>query len=94
MKQESLRVSIVMPYYQKKYFKEKVLKKLRSKKIRQKEKTYFCLDGGVIFITRTKVIYKYILGGKIDYIVLNKPESIDIDNLDDLKFCEKIKINL
>ena len=40
MKQESLRVSIVMPYYQKKYFKEKVLKKLRSKKIRQKEKTF------------------------------------------------------
>ena len=78
----------------KKEFKEKVLKKLRSKKIRQKEKIYFGVDGGVIFITRTKVIYKYILGGKIDYIVLNKPESIDIDNLDVLKFCEKIKINL
>ena len=37
-------------------FKKKVFHKLKKKVNRQSDKVYFGLDGGVIFITKTKVL--------------------------------------
>ena len=75
-------------------FIKKSLKKLQKKKIRQNEKIYFGLDGGVIFLTRTRLISKYLLGGKFDFIKVKMPESIDVDNIDDLKLCRNINIKI
>jgi 3-deoxy-D-manno-octulosonate 8-phosphate phosphatase KdsC-like HAD superfamily phosphatase len=57
-------------------------------------KDFFALDGGVIFIFRSNTIKKGLISGKLAYIEVKKPESLDIDSLDDLKFAEKININL
>ena len=78
----------------KKNFLNKAIKNLQKKKYRQDEKVYFGLDGGVIFITKTKVINKYIIGGKIGFIKVKMPESIDIDNIDDLNLCKKINFKI
>ncbi len=78
----------------KKNFLKNTLKTLQKKKFRQSEKVYFGLDGGVIFITKTKVINKYIIGGKIGFIKVKMPESIDIDNIDDLNLCKKINLKI
>lgn len=75
-------------------FIKKSLKKLQKKKIRQNEKIYFGLDGGVIFLTRTRLISKYLLGGKFDFIKVEMPESIDIDNVNDLKLSRNINIKI
>jgi len=78
----------------KKNFLRKTIKILQKKKYRQNEKVYFGLDGGVIFITKTKVINKYIIGGKIGFIKVKMPESIDIDSMDDLNLCKKINLKI
>ena len=75
-------------------FKKKTLKKIQKKKIRQNEKVYFGLDGGVIFLTKTKIINNYLLGGNIDFIKVKMPESVDIDNINDLKLCKKLNIKI
>jgi len=61
-----------------------------SKNTRQSEKNYYGLDGGVIFLTSTKMLKKKIIGGKTILLVSKKKESIDIDDLEDLEMCRKL----
>ena len=67
---------------------------MNNKKNRQALKEMFALDGGVIFITKSKIVKKSIIAGKIDYIEVFQPESFDIDSYDDLKLCEMINVKL
>jgi CMP-N-acetylneuraminic acid synthetase len=53
----------------------------------------YALDGGVVFITKVKRNFKHLIGGKLGFIIVKKPESYDIDSIEDLKLCEKTKIN-
>ena len=70
------------------------IKNIQRKKIRQKIDNLFGLDGGVISITKTKYVSKSLAGAKLDYLIINRPESFDIDSIEDLKLCEKTKIKL
>ena len=70
------------------------IKNLQKKKIRQKINDLFGVDGGVISITKTKYVSKSLIGAKLDYLIINRPESFDIDNIEDLKLCERTKIKL
>ena len=70
------------------------LNNLKKKKNRQTIKDFFALDGGVIFIFKPSIVKKGLIGGRLAYIEVKQPESLDIDTLDDLKFAEKININL
>ena len=81
-------------FHNKNNFLKNTLKKLNKKKNRQSIKDYFALDGGVIFIFKSSTIKKGLISGKLSYIEVKMPECLDIDNLDDLKFAEKININL
>ena len=78
----------------KKEFIKKTIKNLNKKKYRQSEDSFFGLDGGVIFIIKTKFIKKFLIGGKVGFIKVKMPESIDIDNLDDLNLCKKLNIKI
>ena len=49
-------------------FKKKVFKRLKKKKIRQNEKLFFGLDGGVIFLTKVKVLNNYLIGGNLGFV--------------------------
>ena len=62
----------------------------KSKTIRQAEKNYYGLDGGVIFITKTKSIKKNIIGGNTILLTVGKKENFDIDNFEDLEICRKL----
>ena len=70
------------------------IKNLQEKKIRQKINDLFGVDGGVISITKTKYVSKSLVGARLDYLIINRPESYDIDSVEDLKLCEKTKIKL
>lgn len=64
--------------------------KYKSKVTRQSEKIYFGLDGGVIFLTKSKLIKKNIITGKTILLPVSKKESVDIDSLEDLEICRKL----
>jgi CMP-N,N'-diacetyllegionaminic acid synthase len=64
--------------------------KYKSKATRQSEKIYFGLDGGVIFLTKSKLIKKDIITGKTILLAVSKKESVDIDSLEDLEICRKL----
>ena len=81
-------------FHDKKELLKSKLKNLNNKKNRQALKEMFALDGGVIFITKSKIVKKSIIAGKIDYIEVFQPESFDIDSYDDLKLCEMINVKL
>jgi N-acylneuraminate cytidylyltransferase/CMP-N,N'-diacetyllegionaminic acid synthase len=69
------------------------LKNIQKKKYRQNIDDLYALDGGVVFITKVKRNFKHLIGGKLGFIIVKKPESYDIDSIEDLKLCEKTKIN-
>tara|TARA_A100001011_G_scaffold368181_2_gene422253 strand:- start:3204 stop:3896 length:693 start_codon:yes stop_codon:yes gene_type:complete len=75
-------------------FKKKVFEKLKKKKNRQNEKVFFGLDGGVIFLTKMAVLNNYLIGGNVGFLKVAMPESIDIDNINDLKICRKLDIKI
>ncbi len=81
-------------FHDKKEFLKSKLKNLNNKKNRQAIKSMFALDGGVIYITKSKIVKKSIIAGVIDYIEISQPESFDIDTIEDLKLCEMINIKL
>ena len=56
-----------------------------------KNKKYYCLDGGVIFIHKISN-KKYKLYGKGAFIEVKFPESIDIDNKEDFLLAKKFLI--
>jgi len=70
------------------------LKNIQNKKVRQKINNLYALDGGVIFIRKVEKIFKYLIDGKLDFIIVDKPESYDIDDINDLELCERSKIDL
>ena len=61
--------------------------------IRQKKKRYYNANGAAIYITKMNKIEKFIIGGKISYLLMNEKSSVDIDSLYDLKLAELIKKN-
>lgn len=65
------------------------LKNIQKKKNRQDINDLYALDGGVVFITKVKRNFKYLIGGKLNFILVKKPESYDIDTTEDLELCEK-----
>lgn len=75
-------------------FKKKVFNKLKKKKIRQNEKIFFGLDGGVIFLTKVKVLNNYLIGGNLGFVKVSMPESMDIDNNNDLEICRKLNLKI
>ena len=75
-------------------FKKKVFHKLKKKVNRQSDKVYFGLDGGVIFITKTKVLKNYLTGGNVGFLEVKMPESIDIDTYDDLSLCRILSVKI
>ena len=81
-------------FHDKKELLKSKLKNLNNKKNRQAFKEMFALDGGVIFITKSKIVKKSIIAGKIDYIEVFQPESFDIDTHDDLRLCKMINVKL
>ena len=74
--------------------KRKVLNKLKKKVNRQSDKIYFGLDGGVIFITKTRFLNNYLIGGNVGFLEVKMPESIDIDNFDDLRLCRMLSVKI
>ena len=83
------------PYYTfelKKNLKNRI-KKLNHKPIRQKEKQFYALDGGAVFIFKSTSIINNIFGNKIGFIEVDKFESIDIDDYDDYKLYKNIPFN-
>ena len=75
------------------FIKNKI-KNIQKKKIRQKMNNLFGIDGGVITITKTKYVSKSLIGAKLDFLIVNRPESFDIDSIEDLQLCEITKIKL
>ena len=75
-------------------FKKKVFNKLKKKVNRQSDKVYFGLDGGVIFITKTSLLNNYLISGNVGFLEVKMPESIDIDNFDDLRLCRMLSIKI
>ena len=63
---------------------------------KQDKPNYFARNGAAIYITKYNRIQNYILGGKILYYEMNKIDSIDIDDYEDLEISRIIakKINL
>jgi CMP-N-acetylneuraminic acid synthetase len=57
---------------------------------RQEKPTLYARNGAAIYITRTNNLENYIFGGKTLPYIMNKIESIDIDDLEDFKLCEMI----
>lgn len=61
--------------------------------IRQKKTQYYYANGAAIYITKMNKADKFIIGGKICYLLMSEKNSIDIDNLYDFKLAELIKRN-
>ena len=60
--------------------------KLKNKLIKQKKPVYFSPNGAAIYITSKKNIKRFIIGGKnIAGYEMPYLDSIDVDNIDDLK---------
>ena len=82
-------------------FKNNVLKPLTSKNIlnlAQKAQKFYARNGASIYITKTKNLKKYILGGKILGYKMSTMKSLDINNIEDFILAEQIqkifKLNL
>ena len=61
--------------------------------IRQKKTEYYFANGAAIYITKMSKADKFIIGGKICYLLMSEKNSVDIDNLYDFKLAELIKRN-
>jgi CMP-N,N'-diacetyllegionaminic acid synthase len=72
---------------------KKKLKNIQKKNYRQGINDLYALDGGVVFITKVKRNFRHLIGGKLSFIVVKKPESYDIDSIEDLKLCERTRMN-
>ena len=72
---------------------KKKIKKLNKKPVRQKDKQFYALDGGAVFIFKSTSAIEDIFGKKIYFIVVDKFESIDIDDYDDYKLFKNISFN-
>ena len=84
------------PYYlfsDKKELKKRI-KKFRKKPIRQKEKKYYGMDGGAIFMFKSQYKLKRIFGNKFDFVKVSKFEAIDIDTKEDLNLAKSIKFKI
>lgn len=57
---------------------------------KQDKPSYFARNGAAIYITKHNRIQKYILGGKILFYEMNKIDSIDIDDYEDLEIARII----
>lgn len=70
--------------------KEFIIKnfELLSKPNRQEEPEYYGLDGGVLFIFKSKNIKKKIIWGKTLFVAVPKIETFDIDDVEDFKICK------
>jgi CMP-N-acetylneuraminic acid synthetase len=73
---------------------KKIIKNIQNKNQFEYKNSYYCLDGGYAFFTKTNQLYKDILGGKIGFFEISEIESQDIDNLDDFKIAEAIHKNI
>tara|TARA_S200000501_G_scaffold318826_1_gene312813 strand:+ start:218 stop:346 length:129 start_codon:yes stop_codon:yes gene_type:complete len=40
------------------------------------------------------VLNNYLIGGNVGFLKVAMPESIDIDNINDLKICRKLDIKI
>lgn len=61
---------------------------------RQDKNKFYARNGAAIYITNIKSIHKFIFGGICLPFFMKQEESIDIDNIDDLKIAENyIKSN-
>ena len=61
---------------------------------KQDKPTYYARNGAAIYITKYDKIDKYIIGGKILYYLMNKIDSIDIDDEEDLKIARLLSKNI
>ena len=57
---------------------------------RKELKTLYARNGAAIYITRTKRLSEYIIGGNILPYIMNKIDSIDIDTIEDFLIAESI----
>ncbi len=82
-------------YPQNLYFKKNNLLKQKNKNkkiyLRQNFKSLYARNGASIYITNSKKIKNYILGGKIIGFEMNLLKSIDINNLSEFKIAELIQ---
>jgi CMP-N-acetylneuraminic acid synthetase len=60
---------------------------IKQKYRRQDKEKYFARNGAAIYITKTKLLNKFILGGNILPYFMSSMDSVDIDN----KYEETIK---
>ncbi len=60
---------------------------------RQEKETYYARNGAAIYITKWEKIEEYIFGGRIIPFFMNKLESLDIDDYEDLHLAELILKN-
>ena len=61
---------------------------------RQDKSTFLARNGAAIYITRSKNINSYIIGGRLIPYIMKKHLSIDIDEIADLLVAESILKNL
>ena len=63
--------------------------KYHKENYRRQDKTvFFARNGAAIYITKRSKIKKYIFGGNIIPYEMNKFNSVDIDDLEDVKLGE------
>ena len=62
--------------------------KYHKENYRRQDKTVFARNGAAIYITKRSKIKKYIFGGNIIPYEMNKFNSVDIDDLEDVKLGE------
>jgi len=61
---------------------------------RQDKPVYWARNGAAIYITRTRNLVDYIVGGKILPFEMKRIESIDVDNMEDWTIAELLLKNL
>lgn len=71
----------------------KIIQNIQNKSQIEFKNNYFCLDGGYLFLVKTKYLYKNILTGNIGLYEITELEAQDIDNLVDFKIAEAIHKN-
>ena len=74
----------------KKGYVENIHKEIEQVYRRQDKKKYFARNGAAIYITKTELLNKFILGGNIVPYFMNPIDSIDIDNMNEWKLAEII----
>ena len=60
---------------------------------RQDKPVYYARNGAAIYITKTERLNEYIFGGKILPYIMNKTDSLDIDDMDDWNLAELLLRN-